>query len=821
MASYLPPTEDVPIFDNTNFEHNNIPLTYNEATKGFLAFPNAQGNENFQDITVYGTTDFLSIVTNQSTMPSPLDASEIVPTTAWVQDAIAAAPSNPNISTTSTTSATPLPIPILSTATPGSASLYVDSDNGITYTPSTNTLTVTQVNGNASTATLAGRANSVGITNNLTNADYPIPFLRDQVSPTIIYTDSTNAIKYNPSLDTLTVTNITGTVSNATNATNAVNATNAANVYNNGTNGNQNYPIAYLGSASVGNTTISGDTTSHYTFNPNQNLVSLTGNQTMSSATSLLTINSTGTAISCPSATAISFPSANVTATTFTGTATRANTILTGTTNSTTINLVGGLTNATTYQQLYMANSLPLTYFTLNGSLGCPIMNATTSISAPIIQTTNNGVIRTYDTGGVLATTMQQLGSDLNILIPATGEMKITTQGTGVIPTANADAGTSILWNVSAGGGESCIVNYQDGGTTGGFDFYNVNGSSPAVKIASIPKTQSAFSTASSTILPSYDWVNGTVSAAISGIVPITTIPVNNTTSNTEYYLPIITSTSTGQKTVYAGGTMTYNPSLRTLSNMSSVTITNGTQIQSIFTEDDQMVLQADLGTMPSAYYFKSRGYNQFVPVGFPMPTAVLGMQITRMTRGVNETDFANYVGASTAPTAGGFSFYTGGSVLAMAEIGYLPRQQPVSATDTSVNIPTNNYMQRAIRQGGGAPITLYSGTITTQAAGVPPILTDLYELPYLVPHSTWTGGTTAVSILTLTAQAPYFTNICCQATCKQIGSNQDFITYMNSTVSGSDIVFNINTTGGLGGGSSQTYAVFISITAVPLASIS
>lgn len=54
MASYIPPTEDLAIFDPSVFKKSTDPLTIVEADKRYLRFPNAQGTENFVDMNVYG-----------------------------------------------------------------------------------------------------------------------------------------------------------------------------------------------------------------------------------------------------------------------------------------------------------------------------------------------------------------------------------------------------------------------------------------------------------------------------------------------------------------------------------------------------------------------------------------------------------------------------------------------------------------------------------------------------------------------------------------------------------------------------------------------
>ena len=55
MASYLPPTENLPIFDPSVFQNaGEEALTINNASKYFLKYPNAQGTENLQTTNVNG-----------------------------------------------------------------------------------------------------------------------------------------------------------------------------------------------------------------------------------------------------------------------------------------------------------------------------------------------------------------------------------------------------------------------------------------------------------------------------------------------------------------------------------------------------------------------------------------------------------------------------------------------------------------------------------------------------------------------------------------------------------------------------------------------
>jgi hypothetical protein len=54
MSAYQPPIEDLAIFDSSVFLTGDEPLTYNQAVKKFLKFPNAQGSENLLTTNVNG-----------------------------------------------------------------------------------------------------------------------------------------------------------------------------------------------------------------------------------------------------------------------------------------------------------------------------------------------------------------------------------------------------------------------------------------------------------------------------------------------------------------------------------------------------------------------------------------------------------------------------------------------------------------------------------------------------------------------------------------------------------------------------------------------
>ena len=64
MATYLPPLEDLGIFDSAIFSTDSTYLTIGTARKLFLAYPYAQGTQNFTDITVAGTSTVKKIIQN-------------------------------------------------------------------------------------------------------------------------------------------------------------------------------------------------------------------------------------------------------------------------------------------------------------------------------------------------------------------------------------------------------------------------------------------------------------------------------------------------------------------------------------------------------------------------------------------------------------------------------------------------------------------------------------------------------------------------------------------------------------------------------------
>jgi hypothetical protein len=87
MASYLPPTEELPIFDNSVFQSNDEPITFSQATTEFLRFPIAQGTETFNNPTIQKRIDISPDVLTVSDYGNSV-YTELTPITVKVRDDI-------------------------------------------------------------------------------------------------------------------------------------------------------------------------------------------------------------------------------------------------------------------------------------------------------------------------------------------------------------------------------------------------------------------------------------------------------------------------------------------------------------------------------------------------------------------------------------------------------------------------------------------------------------------------------------------------------------------------------------------------------------
>lgn len=584
MAQYLPPSENLPIFDDSVFQVNNTPLTYSDAIKHFLTYPRAQGKEYLQEIEVEGVSTF-----NQNLIVNDGSNITIATSSGGNSDTTFISPD-----TISITKIEAFGDPVTTTLSAVAGEITVSNSGGyitqiypgqVQYT-NNNTNTFSVMNPNAVNFIDNGFANSIEavnnslvLTTNVHGSGYnfrpegserfiitrdsvrslaPLPAVGDNSDkvattqfvyneladgvPNITVTNSTANTQYALPLITSTATGsyppyAGGSMTyNPSTSTLTVPAINTAG----------NWQIPSSGNINMGKILTINDYANATSANLNQTLADLSINtQTNSSnislhigtKTSLLVgftnstfnTNVTNTVANWNIANATGAGTfASVSATTFTGalsgnattatTATNAQTVLTGTSNTNTYNLVGGVTNALTYQQLIMASSLPITYATPTGTLNCPIITTSTSISSPLLRTNANGLIRVYDTGNALNTAFQQLGSNLQVsLVAGGGLFKMITNGNGVLPTATAEGGTGFGWNATLGSGESTIINYQGAGSTGGFDFYNVASATNSVKIATITKTQPAL-TDKSTNLATTAWTLSAVAPIVASL---------------------------------------------------------------------------------------------------------------------------------------------------------------------------------------------------------------------------------------------------------------------------------------------------------------
>ena len=93
MSAYNPPVENTPIFNSGLFSvaQTTTGLTTAQADLLYLKYPTAQGAEALQAVSVSGTASFTNVAppTSTATQPSASDSSTKIPTTAWVQTAIA------------------------------------------------------------------------------------------------------------------------------------------------------------------------------------------------------------------------------------------------------------------------------------------------------------------------------------------------------------------------------------------------------------------------------------------------------------------------------------------------------------------------------------------------------------------------------------------------------------------------------------------------------------------------------------------------------------------------------------------------------------
>ena len=191
--------------------------------------------------------------------------------------------------------------------------------------------------------------------------------------------------------------------------------------------------------------------------------------------------------------------------------------------------------------------------------LSAPIINGTSNVISPLINTSPNGELRATSTTGQYSYFQQSsvgLGYDLNLFIPpAGGLLNILGGGVGSLPTANANAGLGVCWNSVPSSGISDFINYAQGGY-GGFNFYSTNNTTNSTLIGTIPISQPAFNNASTTSIPSNNWVQGAIATATAGITStISTTVINAVNAGTSLTLtPSGSSSFQNFKFNYSGG---------------------------------------------------------------------------------------------------------------------------------------------------------------------------------------------------------------------------------------------------------------------------
>ena len=269
-------------------------------------------------------------------------------------------------------------IPFTSSTAGSGKALYVDDTTGpLTYNPSTSTLTASIFSGALSGNSTS--ASTVSTVSDNTAGTYYLPFVKTTALLTpnqqIYIDDKTGPLTYNPSTGALTSTSFVGTVSgNASSATTSTNV--IVSALSTGT-----YYLCGSPSLVTGSVSLQTDSLGHLAFNSTTNNLLIGGSGggsiTMASLGSALSIAGNGTAISCPSATAISFPLANVSATTFTGalsgnatTATTVSTVSDNTSGTYYLPFVKTTALLTPNQQIYIDDTTgPLTYNPSTGAL--------------------------------------------------------------------------------------------------------------------------------------------------------------------------------------------------------------------------------------------------------------------------------------------------------------------------------------------------------------------------------------------------------------------------------------------------------------------
>lgn len=216
----------------------------------------------------------------------------------------------------------------------------------------------------------------------------------------------------------------------------------------------------------------------------------------------------------------------------------------TNSTNSTNINIndIGAgaglfyptFTSSTSGNGQIKIDSANLKYNGGSDILLCP------NFQGDLINTNANGTIRLTSSTSQYSYFQQSnagLGYNLNLITPNSGLFHIAVSGIADLPLANSGTGLSIGWNSTNGDGATDFINYAQGSPTGGFNFYNLNGTTNSSLIASITTAQPPLNDVSVKLATTkwvYDFVNAippsglTLAQVHSSILPFTAIQTFN-----------------------------------------------------------------------------------------------------------------------------------------------------------------------------------------------------------------------------------------------------------------------------------------------------
>jgi hypothetical protein len=200
--------------------------------------------------------------------------------------------------------------------------------------------------------------------------------------------------------------------------------------------------------------------------------------------------------------------------------------------------------------------------------------------------------------------------------------------------------------------------------------------------------------------------------------------------------------------------------------------------------------------------------------------TGQWGLQILSNSTGTGTTDFYNIANTAPAVTGGGFNFNVQSRVQPVYNIGILPPAQPSSINSTRI-IPTTQWVQKAIRQGAGLPVTLFFGT-WIPGLGLLGTFTPLYQNPYFTAinpsylQNNFVFTATGNYAFTMPNMSGNFSAMYTFATMAQIGSDQAYIIYTQTYISGSNWVVIFNTVAGTNNQSSVNAQYSFKIEGVP-----